>query len=234
MKNVCVVEDSTELQTLIRLHLGEWFLFSSASNIQEAKILLGQKKFDLILLDIMLPDGNGLEFCTHLKSNTKTKDIPLIFLTCKNDPIDKVMAFQLGAEDYVVKPFEAIELRARMEARIRKHEIATDVGMSEMRVGPLVFNRITQRVAVQTRSGEHDINLTPLEYKLLFCVALHQGKIFNRVELMQSIQMPGIHVNQETIYTHISAIRRKLGPQARLLECLPRVGYRFSPAQALT
>src|SRR5436305_1030510 len=122
MRRLCVIEDSPDLQNLIRLELQGWFELLAAPSLGEAWKLIESHTFDLILLDVHLPDGNGFEFCAKLKSHSNTKDIPVIFLTGKSDPIDKQMGFSIGADDYVVKPFEPIELRARIEARLKRVE----------------------------------------------------------------------------------------------------------------
>lgn len=229
MRHVCLIEDSPDLQAMIRLQLDSWYRVSVAGTLAEARKLLNAEKFDLILLDVNLPDGNGFEFCAELKSHKTTQDIPLIFLTGKNEPLDKMMGFKLGADDYIVKPFEPIEVRARIEARMKKAVAPiTSPTLASFNAGPLRFDTLKQRVYVRMDdASERDAGLTPLEYKLLHCLVRNKDRVYNRVELMKAIQEPGVHVNEDNVYTHISAVRRKLGDQAEVVDCIPRVGYRF-------
>jgi DNA-binding response OmpR family regulator len=227
MYRICVIEDSTDLHGIIKHELGTWYHISSAHSLRAATEILKTESVDLILLDVNLPDGNGFEYCGLLKSDRKTKDIPVIFLTAKSEPIDKMMGFSIGADDYIVKPFEPIEVRARIQARLKKATALKQVLDESYTVGPLRFDRVKQRAYATFGSGEMDLQLTPLEFKLLSFLAMHEGKIFNRVDLMKAVSETNVHVKEENIYTHICAVRRKLGSLSSSVECIPRVGYRM-------
>lgn len=224
MNRILLIDSSTDLQLLIKASLAPWYHVSVAGSIKKAKEILLKQAIDAILLDVALPDGNGFEYCQELKSDPRTKDIPVLFLTTKSEPIDKMIGFSTGAEDYMVKPFEPIEAKVRIEARIKKNKAS-----SVEKFGMLVFDRIRQRVFVIDETQERDMSFTPFEFKLLYLLASHSGQIFNRSNLLKHLSDPQVHVNDETIYTHISAIRRKLKEYSVCLECIPRLGYRYVP-----
>ena len=230
LEKICLVEDSPEIQQLIKIQLKDWFQISCVASLKEATALLESEKFDLVLLDVMLPDGNGFEYCVQLRNMLRTRELPIVFLTGKGDPLDKMMAFSVGADDYVVKPIEPIELRARIQARMRKSRDVVAKRDDIAVVGDLKFDRIRQRVSIVGlgKLQDRDLGLTPFEFKVLSFLALRSGEIFNRAKLLKNVIEPNVHVSEENIYTHISAIRRKLGEKSRYIESIPRVGYRFS------
>lgn len=226
MHRLLFVEDSTDLQNLVKKEFMGWFQVSSTGSLAEAMKVIRAEVFDLFLLDVHLPDGSGFEFCAMLKSHRQLKEIPIIFLTGKSDPIDKMMGFSIGADDYMVKPFEPIELRARIEARLRKKNFFKRQEEGQY-FGDLRFDRVRQRVFATDCEPERDLNLTPFEFKLLYFLASSDGQIFNRIELLKNLLESNVHVSEDNIYTHISALRRKLANKGNYLECIPRIGYRF-------
>lgn len=233
MRKICLIDDSLDVQDLIKHELSAWYRIHSALGLGEAKNLLAVEQVDLILLDVNFPDGNGFEFCAWLKNERKTKDVPVIFLTAKHEPLDKMMGFSLGADDYVVKPFDFIELRARIEARLRTSTAGGKLTEEGLRVGPLRFDLVKQRAYAEIDASERDLQLTPLEFKLLHFLSLNEGKIYSRTDLMKAVIESNVHVKEDNIYTHVCAVRKKLGTLSGVLECLPRVGYRVrAPAAA--
>src|SRR5277367_2055361 len=117
MQRILLVEDNTETVFLVKASLGTLFQITVAGTGEEAHAQLSKTRFDLILLDVMLPDSDGFQLCAEFQNHDKTRDVPVVFLTGKSDGTDKVMGFSVGADDYIVKPFNPLELRARIEAK---------------------------------------------------------------------------------------------------------------------
>lgn len=222
LPKICVVDDGVELQTLLKEALLQYQL-SSALTLAEARTVLNSTAFDLILLDVRMPDGSGFEFCSELRSNPQFSTIPIIFLTGELAPVDQATGFSMGADDYVVKPFSIIELRARIDARLRARNAA--LVPTELVVGQIRFDRVRNRAYGLGPEGEKDLGLTPFEFRLLHFLASSRGKVFARQDLLKNVMEKGITVNEGTLYTHISALRRKMRGLSTEIECIPRVGY---------
>jgi DNA-binding response OmpR family regulator len=227
MQRICLVEDSAELQALFQHEFQDWYQVSCAGSIKAALSLFEKQCFDIVVLEVSLPDGSGLELCTRLKTLDRTKNWPVIFLTKHSDPVNKMMAFALGAEDYVVKPFEPIELRARIGARLRSSGMPHLSSAEEQSFGDLKFDMVKRRALSIEGQSERDLGLTPFEFKLLHFLAMRSEQIFGRSELQKHLNGLEVHVNEEGIYTHVSTLRRKLGAKKGYIECIPRVGYKF-------
>jgi two-component system phosphate regulon response regulator PhoB len=222
-KKVLLVEDSFEFQALVKRSLtGSPCDVDSVTTLKEAADRLRDSRYDLILLDVMLPDGDGFQFCASLQATPGLRDVPIIFLTGKSDIRDKVTAFSLGAEDYVVKPFEPLELRARVESRLNRRAKPSAIEESLIK-GELTLNVAVQKALIQGR----ELGLTPIEFKILYHLARHEGRAFSRAELLSSIWGDSIHVLEHNIYTHVYSLRRKLGSHADCIRSVPRLGYRF-------
>jgi DNA-binding response OmpR family regulator len=230
MQRICIVEDSPDLQDIIVEELKDWYQVKCASSLKEARQIISKEKFDLILLDVKLPDGTGFEFCAQLKNQTAFKDVPIVFLTARADPNDKVMGFTLGADDYVVKPFDPLELRARIQARLRRKLQQSKENF--VIINDIKFDQIKQRAFVSENGKDINLQLTPFEYRILFFLASRTGEYFKRTDLLANVLDPQTHIKDENIYTHISALRKKLGARNHYLECIPRVGYSFKKLSA--
>lgn len=235
MHHVLVVEDSAETRLIIAqaLRSGEIQL-ASAGSLEEARGLLADgAPFDLIVLDLALPDGNGLEFFVELQGAARTRDVPVIFLTGNEDVGSKVTAFSYGAEDYVSKPFSPLELKARVEARLRKRaRPGGEPGTLDR--GPIRLSVPAQRAWVVKdpagggAAGQRELALTPREFRLLYHLASHEDRVFSRQQLLDSVWGDGVHVTDRTVDTHVCSLRRKLGAQGALIVSVPGVGYRFT------
>ena len=172
-----------------------------------------------MLLDVTLPDGDGYHVFESLRGEGLGAEIPVVFLTGRGEPRDKVRAFDLGADDYVVKPFEPLELRARVEARLAKRPSPTVLMRGPLRIDPT-------RMRVELVEGGA-LDLTPNEFRVLFRLAKEPGRARSRDELLQAL-WGDTAVTPRTIDTHIYSIRTKLGPHRGHIETVSRVGYRFS------
>lgn len=231
MDRILVVEDSVEVQTLIKAALEDKYELQFTASVAGSLNAIGpggpmNNPFDLILLDVMLPDGNGFALCEQIRTQPQLVDVPVVFLTGKGDTSDKLTAFSLGADDYIVKPFDRDELVARVKVRLERSAARSKRQM--LKVGGLRFEVALQRVFVDDPENERDVELTPVEFKILYFLASNAGNIYSREQLIQAIWRKDVHVIEENIYTHISMLRKKLGAKATCIESVPRHGYRFN------
>jgi DNA-binding response OmpR family regulator len=226
MNRILVVDDAKDVQFLVRTALGRDFIVTSALTATEAREALKLSHFDMILLDVNLPDEDGFKFCATLKNSGSLRDTPIIFLSGKSEVVDKVMGLSLGASDYMTKPFSPVELRARVEAHLRdlNGERSRDEVFEKY---DLRFFVALQRVTVLNGQKETELGLTPLEFKLLFHLAKHSDQIFTRDQLIDAIWGSQTYVVDRTIDVHISNLRKKLAKSCSLIVAIHGTGYRF-------
>jgi len=177
---------------------------------------------DAIVLDLMLPDVSGTELCRRLRENERTREIPIIMCTAKGSEIDRVVGFEVGADDYVVKPFSVRELMLRIRALLRRAQR----GESEpemLRFGRLRVDREAHRAWVD----EHEVNLTALEFRLLYAFLSRKGRVQTRDALLSDVWGIEADVTTRTVDTHVKRLREKLGDAGAYIETLRGVGYRF-------
>jgi DNA-binding response OmpR family regulator len=231
MSRILVVDDSEEYFKLIASTLGPSMETVWAKNAHEALGFVDKKNFDLILLDVMLPDGDGYHVCSMIRSNDKAKTIPIVFLTSKDSVNDKVLGFSLGADDFVVKPFEPTEFRARLAAKLRKRQ-REQIEAEILDFGDVLINMRAQKAFIVEEGRKRDIGLTPMEFKLLSCLAQNQDKLFSRNQLLDTLWGTEVNVYDRSVDTHISKIRKKLGNKSSVIQSVHRSGYRFTQPQA--
>jgi len=230
MDKILLVEDSVDSKNLAYHALGENFAISWVSNLDSAFKALNENHFNLILLDVVLPDGDGFRFFSMLLNDSRHKETPVMFLTAKGGVADKVLGISLGADDYIIKPFEAAELKARVEMRLKKRKLAQTQGQLLCR-GSLELDLKSQRAFLATADGKKtDIELTPSEFKLLFYLASHEEQIFSRNQLLDAVRGTDIHLTDRCIDTYIYTLRKKLGEMGHHIHAVYGEGYRFSPA----
>lgn len=227
MHRILIVEDNLEVQQAIPKALGASCSFEFASTLKEAFERVDRSDFDLILLDVDLPDGEGFKLCAHLKQQERESDIPVIFLTGDSDIQDKVMAFSLGADDYILKPFDARELRARVFARLER-SAKTKEKSSAFVKGDLCFALLSQRVTVSSEQGALELPLTPLEFRLLLYFAQHEDHVLTRDQIISAVWGGNIHVLDRTIDSHISNLRKQIASSACAIKSVYGEGYRFT------
>lgn len=229
MKEVLLVEDDPHMAELIRIHLADGgYRLQACASGREGLAQAQQRFFDLIILDVMLPDLNGLEICKTLRAQQITA--PILMLTSKSEEIDKVLGLELGADDYVTKPFGIREFMARVKALLRRHEQSLIGAPSEnkpVRAGALLIDPQKRQVFLQ----DQPVELTLKEFDLLFLLASHPGRHYSRRELLQQVwgyEFEGYH---HTVTAHVNRLRTKI--EANLTD--PRyiltswgIGYRFT------
>lgn len=224
---ILIVEDERDLSTTLEYNLErEGYQTRTAYNGEEAiTAALKPPHPDLILLDLMLPDIPGTEVCRRLRSMPETRHIPVVMATAKGDEIDRVVGFEVGADDYVPKPFSVRELALRIRAVLRRtqtveHEPGKDLTFGELRVDP---------DAHQVWLGEEEVILTALEFKLLTTLLSRKGRVQSRKQLLDDVWGIQADVSTRTVDTHVKRLRHKLGSAGELIETLRGVGYRFRP-----
>ena len=223
---VLVIEDEPDIRKTLEYNLTrEGFKVSGCGSIKEAKKLIEIPNFSIILLDLMLPDGSGLDLCREVKSNSLTKDIPIIILTAKDDEVDKVVGFELGADDYVTKPFSVRELILRVKAILKRNAKPLST--------PLEINRNFGSLKMDIESHEvfiddKEIILTALEFKLLNQLVERRGRVQTRDQLLSDVWGDSSDITTRTVDTHIKRLREKLGSMGKYVQTIRGVGYKFS------
>lgn len=224
-KKILVVDDKKELRTLIKQYLSqEGFEVIQAEDGQKALYVARQEKPNLILLDLMMPEMGGYEF---MRVYSRESDTPTIILTAKLDENDKVLGLELGADDYITKPFSMRELTARIRAVLRRVE-KTSIEQDVLRVADITLDRVGRIVTV---AGE-PVDLTPSEFDILATLMAAPGRAFSRLELLERLQGSAYEGYERTIDVHIRNLRAKIEPdqdQPRYVETVYGVGYRFAP-----
>jgi two-component system phosphate regulon response regulator PhoB len=175
-----------------------------------------------VLLDLMLPDMSGTEICKRLREDERTRQIPVIMLTAKGEEIDRVVGFEVGADDYVVKPFSVRELMLRVRALLRRAQPA-DAAADAIAFGPLRVDNEAHRVWI----GDREVTLTALEFRLLWTFISRRGRVQTRNALLSDVWGIDADVTTRTVDTHVKRLREKLGDAGRFIETLRGVGYRF-------
>jgi DNA-binding response OmpR family regulator len=225
MHKILLVEDSIPFQKIIIATLGHHQVIC-ASSVAEALDALKEQEFELILLDIHLPDRDGYSLLSELQSDLKSFSIPVICLTGKNEVTDKVTAFSLGADDYIVKPFDPIELKARVEGKLKKSRRSKET-MSVHFAGPLEIDHRHHRVTLHEGTQNLELSLTQTEFKLLSHLATHPDQVLTRSQLLMAAWGKNTNVLERVVDVHLCSLRKKLGSQAQSIKALPGVGYKF-------
>ena len=223
---VLVIEDEPDIRKTLEYNLTrEGFEVYGCGSIKEAKKLIENPNFSIILLDLMLPDGSGLDLCREVKSDSTTQDIPIIILTAKDDEVDKVVGFELGADDYVTKPFSVRELILRVKAILKRNNKTAST--------PLEINRNFGSLKMDIESHEvfiddQEVVLTALEFKLLNQLVERRGRVQTRDQLLSDVWGYSADITTRTVDTHIKRLREKLGTMGKYVQTIRGVGYKFS------
>lgn len=219
MKKVLLVEDNETIVMGLKYSLEqEGFQVISSKSIMESKEKLKEEKIDLILLDVSLPDGNGFDICKEIKQNS---DVPVIFLTAQDEETSVVLGLDLGADDYIVKPFRTRELISRINSVLRRY------GKKDESTGVIQYKNIkidTNKAVVY--KDEEEIIFTSLEYKILLLLFTNQNKLMTREQLLERIwDIAGNFVNDNTLTVYIKRIRKKLDDET-IIKTVRGLGYR--------
>lgn len=222
---ILLIEDDTDIAELLEYNLRqERFSAEVCKSGAEGLAKARRLKPDLVILDLMLPDMNGLEVCRGLKADPKTKSIPVLMLTAKGEEMDRVVGFEVGADDYLTKPFSPRELILRVRAILRRIKEREFVAKSEI----LSFGNLTIDPArFQVTVGKNEVRLTAIEFKLLQHLLENKGRVATRDLLLDRVWGYDAALTTRTVDTHIKRLREKLGKAGDYIETIRGIGYRF-------
>ncbi|WP_242394562.1 response regulator [Anaeromyxobacter oryzisoli] len=224
MTSVLLVDDERDLLSLVDFNLrAAGFETLLATNGEQAFAQLRRRVPDLVVLDVMLPDVSGTEICRRIKSDPRTRHVPVVMLTARGEEVDRVVGFELGADDYVTKPFSVRELVLRLKAVARRGGAGRPLEEPPESVGPIRVDVDAHRAFVD---GE-EIQLTPLEFKLLVTFMARLGRVQSREQLLEDVWDMSSEVETRTVDTHVKRLREKLGSGRELLETVRGIGYRL-------
>jgi DNA-binding response OmpR family regulator len=222
MARILLVDDEPAIRESLAFALRrDGFDVSEAASLREARPLTGDA--DLVLLDLVLPDGNGLDFLRSLRGRS---DVPVIVLTSRDEETDRVVGLEIGADDYVLKPFSPREVSARVRAVLRRAAKSTPAEEKPLRAGPLSLDARTRKACVDQR----ELALSRTEFNLLALFLRSPGRVFERSQILDAVWGSDVVVGDRTVDVHVKALRRKLeeaGGDARMLETVRGVGYRL-------
>ncbi len=223
-KNIFIVEDEEDILELLHYHLTrEGYAVTTATNGEEAVNTISRVLPDLILLDLMLPGLDGLEVCRMLKNDSKTLSIPIVMVTAKGEESDIIIGLELGADDYMAKPFSMKVLLARVRAVLRrKKELPVDA-TSILRVHDLVIDPGRHEVLVKGKV----IDLTATEFTLLQFLASRPGRVMTRDQIIDAVRGEDYAVTDRAVDVQVVGLRKKLGEQSDCIQTVRGVGYRF-------
>mgnify|MGYP000932547469 CR=1 FL=1 len=224
-QKILLIEDEPDIRKTLEYNLSrEGFDVVCASSLSEGKNYINTNQFSLILLDLMLPDGSGLDLCRELKTDSDKKLTPIIILTAKDDEVDKVVGFELGADDYVTKPFSVRELILRVKAVLKRGNAKSENLEVQRQFGDLVIDVDSHEVYVDNEP----VTLTALEFKLLRQLVDRRGRVQSRDQLLSDVWGYSADVTTRTVDTHIKRLREKLGAMGKYVQTIRGVGYKFS------
>ena len=230
-QRVVIIEDERDIVELVRYNFRkEGFEVESFDRGREGLEYLRRHPADLVLLDILLPDEDGFAICRRLRADDRLKSLPVIFLTAKGEEMDRVLGLEIGADDYVVKPFSPRELVARVKAVLRRQERVAEK-REVVEAGDLRLDTRTLEVTVRGRA----VQLSTLEFKLLYFLASHPRHVFNRDRLLDEVWGRDRYVTPRTVDVHIRRLREKIEARPNRPQFLQTVrgsGYRFSTLKA--
>ena len=224
-QKILIIEDEPDIRKTLEYNISrEGYEVICASSLSEGRQELESASFTLLLLDLMLPDGSGLDLCRELKQDKSLSSMPVIILTAKDDEVDKVVGFELGADDYVTKPFSVRELILRVKAVLKRGERKSDNMEVQRQFGELKIDVDSHEVFV----NDEQVSLTALEFKLLRQLVDRRGRVQSRDQLLSDVWGYSSDVTTRTVDTHIKRLREKLGGMGKYVQTIRGVGYKFT------
>ncbi len=225
MARILVVEDEPDIQEVLDYNLKrDGHEVTLTSTAKEGLRLARDRRPDVILLDLMLPDGSGTELCKTLRQDATMRGVRVMMLTAKGEEIDRVLGFELGADDYIVKPFSVRELLLRVQSVLRRAGTEESGGGEMLQFGMLRVDRAAHRVWVDG----HEVELTALEFKLLLTLHDRRNRVQTRDALLSDVWKIDADVTTRTVDTHVKRLREKLGSAGIYIQTVRGVGYRFA------
>ena len=221
MGSVLLVEDAKDFQVLVSSLLGDHKV-TVTDDPDQVMSLVRENAFDLILLDITLPKRDGYTVLSEIQSDAKFREIPIICLTGKNSITDKLTAFSLGADDFIQKPFDVLEFKARIESKLNKKRKASET-RNIIKLGDTIIDLGTHRVS---GLDGRDIELTQTEFKILVSLSRHVGQVFSREQLISHVWGDEGAVFDRAVDVHVCSLRKKLSKSGIIFKSVTGVGYK--------
>jgi two-component system, OmpR family, alkaline phosphatase synthesis response regulator PhoP len=226
--HIFVVDDEPDILELVHYNLTQHgYDVSCSLSGEEGLVQMRSRPPDLLLLDVMLPGMDGLEVCKALKQHSRTADMPIIMLTARSEEADIVAGLELGADDYLTKPFSTRVLLARIKAVLRRHYTATPTETEELIRGDLVIRPGRYEVLAMGQL----VQLTRTEFRILHLLARRPGWVFTRNQIIEAAQGDDTSVTARSVDVHMVSLRRKLGSYGEVVETIRGVGYRFKDSE---
>jgi two-component system alkaline phosphatase synthesis response regulator PhoP len=223
-EHILAVEDEEDILELVRYNLEkEGYRVTGVLSGEEGLARARSQPPDLIVLDLMLPGMDGLTVCRELKQDAKTRDLPIVILTAKGEEADIVAGLELGADDYVTKPFSPRVLLARIRAVLRRRRMEPGAESAPLEIHGMAIHPGRHEVLVQGRP----VDLTVTEFRLLAFLARRPGWVFTRSQIVQGVQGEDYAVSERAVDVQIVGLRKKLGPAGQYIETVRGVGYRL-------
>lgn len=224
-QHILIIEDEADIREMLRLPLSKAdYVLEEAADVRHAQTLIFNHLPDLILLDWMLPGTNGVEFARQLKKDNRTQQIPIIMLTARGEESDKIRGLEVGADDYVTKPFSPRELIARIKAVLRRTQTYSD--SEQLVVNDLQLDPAEHRVLV----GDKEVQIGPTEFRLLHFFMRHPERVYSRNQVLDQVWGGNVYIEERTVDVHIRRLRKALSQYGydHLVQTVRGVGYRFS------
>ncbi len=222
-KRILIVEDEPDVVDMIEINLKSFgYQISSVDNGVDALAKVQSQRPDLIILDLMIPKLSGLDVCKSLKKNADTATIPIIILTAKTEEVDRIVGLEIGADDYVTKPFSPRELSLRVQSVLRRGTEKSSPN-EKLLIGPISLDPARHEVLLQGKPLE----LTATEFNLLALLMQRRGRVQNRDRLLNDVWGYETAIDTRTVDTHVRRLRAKLGKYADYIETIRGVGYKF-------
>jgi len=228
MPKILIIEDEQDISDLLSYNLSKegYEIVCALDGLKGKELAFSSLKPDLILLDLMLPGIDGLEVCRAVRGNSETASIPVIMLTAKGDEIDKVIGLEIGADDYVTKPFSVREVIARVKALLRRSKKEESQEEEQFSFDSLRVDLSTHEVRINDKL----VNLSPIEFRLLRLFIGHRERVYSRDFLLDHVWGDDSFVEPRTVDVHIRRLREKIDPEgAKLIKTIRGAGYKFSP-----
>jgi two-component system, OmpR family, phosphate regulon response regulator PhoB len=222
--SVLVIDDERDLLSLLDFNLrASGFETLLAASGEEALSTLRRRVPDIVVLDLMLPDVPGTEICRQMKADPRTRQVPVVMVTAKGDEVDRVVGFELGADDYVTKPFSVRELVLRLRSVLRRAGPGRSADRTPQSLGPIRVDAEAHRCFVDGA----EVELTALEFKLLTTLMGRLGRVQSREQLLEDVWKMSPEIETRTVDTHVKRLREKLGSGRDLLQTVRGIGYRL-------
>lgn len=224
MRNILLVEDAEEIYPLVKKSLLSIASVDWVKDLNTARDKIANNEYDLILLDLYLPDGNGIDFLSDLRNDNF--GTPVFLLTSEQDISEKVLSFSAGADDYITKPFNSLELMARVDARLKKDSLKNKQG-DTLKWGNLELIKSKQLVKDKANSELPDIELSSIEFKLFNLLAMSQGDIVSRDTILNEVWGNDVFVSPRSVDIYVSKLRKKFSRYPNLIKSVHGVGYQL-------